>query len=157
GMTGSGFNGPADGWTLEVITTPDADIVQDRVAASPGTYNVPTSLGSAGWLMQMAAFRTGPPTSGGGGNPTPPPRGGLGFVQQNYACPQTPQDQLEVTYTAAQAAGNLNILAIGWKDITANIANVTDSVGNTYKLAIPTFRGGGLSQAIYYAANILSS
>src|SRR5262245_11244120 len=135
GMTGSGFNGPADGWTLEVITTPDSDIVQDRVAAPPGTYNAPTPLGSAGWLMQVAAFRTGPPpTSGGGGNPTPPPSGGIGFVQQNYACPQTPQDQVEATYTAAQAAGNLNILAIGWNDVTANIANVTDSVGNTYRM-----------------------
>ena len=61
GMTGSGFNGPADGWALEIITQPDSDIVQDMVAASPGTYKVPTSLGSAGWLMQVAEFRTGPP------------------------------------------------------------------------------------------------
>ena len=149
GMTGSGFNGPADGWVLEVITTPDSDIVQDMVAASPGTYNVPTSLGSAGWLMQMAAFRTGPPpTSGGGGKPT--------LVQQHYACPQSPQTQVTVAYTNAQTAGNLNILAIGWNDVTANITNVTDSAGNTYQMAVPTFRGGGLSQAIYYAANSLS-
>ena len=80
GMTGSGYNGPADGWVQEVITTPDADIVQDIVAASPGTYNVPTALGSAGWLMQTAAFRTGPPPTSGGGKPT--------LVQQQYACPQ---------------------------------------------------------------------
>jgi hypothetical protein len=33
---------------------------------------------------------------------------------------------------------------------------VTDSAGNTYHVAVPTFRGGGLSQAIYYATNILS-
>ncbi len=111
GMTGSGFNGPADGWALEIITQPDSDIVQDMVAASPGTYNVPTSLGSAGWLMQVAAFRTGPPPTSG---------------------------------------------AIGWNDVTANITNVTDSAGNTYQMAVPTFRGSDLSQAIYYAANSLS-
>lgn len=79
------------------------------------------------------------------------------FVQQAYTCPQTPQNQVGVAYTAAQTAGNLNILAIGWNDVTANITNVTDSAGNTYQLAIPTFRGGGLSQAIYYAANIPSA
>jgi hypothetical protein len=149
GMTGSGFNGPAAGWVQEVITQPDSDIVQDMVAASPGTYHVPTTLGSAGWVMQVAAFRTGPPpTTGGGGKPT--------LVQQHYACPQSPQNQVAVAYANAQTAGNLNILAIGWKDLTANITNVTDSAGNTYQLAVPTFRGGGLSQAIYYAANILS-
>src|SRR5262245_3557516 len=125
GMTGSGFNGPADGWTLEVITTPDADIVQDRVAASPGTYNVATSLGSAGWLMQVAAFRTGPPPTTGGGKPT--------LVQQNYACPQSPQTEVTVAYTNAQTAGNLNILAIGWNDLIANITSVAASAGNPYQ------------------------
>ncbi len=149
GMTGSGYNGPATGWVEEVITQPDADIVQDMVAPSAGTYNVPTPLGSAGWVMQVAAFRTGPPpTSGGGGKPT--------LVQQIYACPQTPQSQLTVAYANAQTAGNLNILAIGWNDVTANLTNVTDSAGNTYQMAGPTFRGSGRSQAIYYAANILS-
>src|SRR4029434_2882040 len=81
----------------------------------------------------------------------------IGFVQQNYACPQTPESEVAVTYPAAQTAGNLHILAIGWNDVTANITDVTDSVGNTYRMAVPTFRGGSLSQAIYYAANILSS
>ena len=120
------------------------------VAASPGTYNVPTSLGSAGWLMQVAAFRTGPPpTSGGGGKPT--------FVQQAFATPQTPQDQVAVDYESAQTAGNVNILAIGWNDQGASITKVTDSGGNTYQVAVPVFRGGGLSQAIYYAKNIASA
>jgi hypothetical protein len=150
GMTGSGFSGPAPGWVQEVITSPDADIVEDMVAAPAGTYNAPTPLGSAaGWLMQVAAFRTGPPpTSGGGGKPT--------LVQQHYDCPQSPQTQVAVTYTNAQTAGNLNILAIGWNDVTANITNVTDSAGNNYQMAVPTFRGGGLSQAIYFAANSFS-
>ncbi len=97
--------------------------------------------------MQVAAFRTGPPPSSG--------VGGVGFVQQNYACSQTPQSQVAVTYNAAQTAGNLNILAVGWNDEGANITNVTDSAGNTYQVAVPTFRGSGLSQAIYYAADIL--
>ena len=32
--------------------------------------------------------------------------------------------------------------------------SVTDSAGNTYQLAVPTARGSGVSQAIYYAPNI---
>ena len=76
------------------------------------------------------------------------------FVQQNYATPQTPQSSVSVTYTGAQTVGNTNVLAIGWNDVTSNISSVTDSAGNAYQVAVPTFRGNGLSQAIYYAPNI---
>ncbi|HYV29575.1 MAG TPA: hypothetical protein VEO53_00480, partial [Candidatus Binatia bacterium] len=131
GMVGTSFTGPGTGWVQEVITQPNADIVEDMVAASAGKYSATAPLASSGgWLMQVAAFRTGPPPSSGGG--------GIGFVQQNYTCPQTPESEVAVTYPAAQTAGNLNILAIGWNDVTANITDVTDSVGNTYRMAVPT-------------------
>ena len=80
----------------------------------------------------------------------------IAFVQQNYATPQTPQAQVSATYTSAQTAGNTNILIIGWNDVTASITSVTNSAGNVYQVAIPTFRGNGMSQAIYYASNIKS-
>ena len=76
------------------------------------------------------------------------------FVQVNAATPQTNQSTVTVTYTGAQAVGDTNILAIGWNNTTSNITSVTNSAGNTYHLAIPTARGGGTSQAIYYAKNI---
>ena len=76
------------------------------------------------------------------------------FVQVNSATPQTNQSSVGVTYTGAQTAGNTNIVVIGWSNATSNITSVTDSAGNTYKLAVPTARGNGLSQAIYYAPNI---
>jgi hypothetical protein len=68
--------------------------------------------------------------------------------------PQTNQSTVTVSYASAQSAGNTNILAIGWNNATSNITSVTDSAGNTYQLAVPTARGSGLSQAIYYASNI---
>jgi chitodextrinase len=83
---------------------------------------------------------------------TAPP--GPEFMQQNYATPQTPQSSVAVIYTDAQTAGDTNILAIGWNDTTAAITSVTDSAGNLYQQAVGTFRGNGMSQAIYYAANI---
>ena len=75
----------------------------------------------------------------------------IAFVQVNAATPQTNQSAVTVAYTSAQLAGDTNILAIGWNNATSNITSVTDSAGNTYQLAVPTARGSGLSQAIYYA------
>jgi hypothetical protein len=60
-----------------------------------------------------------------------------------------------VVYTAAQGAGDLNVVLVGWNDTTANITSVKDTKGNVYKLAVgPTLLSGTSSQAIYYAANI---
>ena len=81
--------------------------------------------------------------------PAPP-----AFVQVKAATPQTNQSSVAVTYTGAQVAGDTNILAIGWNNATSNITSVTDSAGNTYQVAVPTARGSGVSQAIYYATNI---
>jgi chitodextrinase len=79
------------------------------------------------------------------------------FVQQNYATPQAPQSLVAATYAAAQTAGDTNIISIGWNDMTANIASVTDSSGNVYQQAMATYRGSGMSQAIYFAANIAAA
>ncbi len=78
----------------------------------------------------------------------------LAFVQVSAATPQTNQSSVSVVYTGGQTAGNTNILAIGWNNATSNITSVTDSAGNVYELAVPTARGSGISQAIYYAKNI---
>ncbi|MCV7071961.1 PQQ-dependent sugar dehydrogenase, partial [Mycobacterium rufum] len=86
-------------------------------------------------------------------NPVTPP----GFVQVSAATPQTSQSSVTVKYTGAQTAGNTNVLAIGWNNATSSVTSVVDSAGNTYQLAVPPARGNGISQAIYYAANIKGS
>src|SRR5437870_4494232 len=40
----------------------------------------------------------------------------ISFVQVNAATPQTSQTTVAVTYLAAQAGGNLNIVVVGWND-----------------------------------------
>ena len=78
----------------------------------------------------------------------------VGFVQGNYATPQTPETQttVSVAYMEAQAAGNLNVVVVGWNDSTATVQSVTDANGNTYVLALgPTVQTDYASQAIYYA------
>src|SRR3954464_5493646 len=71
------------------------------------------------------------------------------FSQGDYAVSQTPQSIVVVTYPAAQAAGNLNVVVVGWGDTNAQILSVTDTGGNAYQLAIGvTRRASAASQAI---------
>lgn len=87
--------------------------------------------------------------------PAAPP---IVFVQGSYATPQTPQASVTVKFAAAQGAGDLNVVVVGWKDSTAAVSDVTDTKGNVYKLAVgPTVQSGNATQAIYYANNIASA
>jgi hypothetical protein len=94
-----------------------------------------------------AASTTSAPSTGGP----------ITFVQGNFNTPQSSPTSVVVPYTAAQSAGNLNVVVVGWNDATTTVSSVTDTNGNIYTLAVgPTVQpaGSGLSQAIYYAKNI---
>jgi glucose/arabinose dehydrogenase len=81
--------------------------------------------------------------------------GAIAFVQVNSAVPQSSPGSVNVTFTAAQVAGDLNVVVVGWNDATAHVQTVTDSRGNTYLPAVgPTVLPGSLSQTLYFAANI---
>ena len=82
---------------------------------------------------------------------------GISFVQANSAQPTSPATTAMITYAIAQTAGNLNVAIIGWADATTTVQSVTDSAGNTYNLAFNATVGAGLSQAIYYAKNIIAA
>jgi len=85
----------------------------------------------------------------------PPP---ITFVQVNSATPQTPQTTVSVPFTLAQAAGNLNVVVVGWNDSTAAVKTITDTKNNVYALAVgPTVQTGVATQSIYYAKNIASA
>ncbi len=88
---------------------------------------------------------------------TPPPP--ITFVQGNSATPQSSPTSVPITYLAAQAAGDLNIIVVGWSDATRLVSSVADSKGNVYTLAVgPTVNAtGALSQSIYYAKNIAAA
>ena len=65
---------------------------------------------------------------------------------------------MNVVFNAAQVAGDLNVVVVGWNDSTANVSSVTDSKGNVYTPAVgPTVVSGVLSQSVYYAKNIVSA
>jgi glycosyl hydrolase family 16/IPT/TIG domain-containing protein len=75
------------------------------------------------------------------------------FVQVKSAV-TTSGSSVAATYPAAQTAGNLNVVAVMWGDVTSAVSSVTDTRGNTYTLAVGPTRANGLTSAIYYAKNI---
>jgi glucose/arabinose dehydrogenase len=81
----------------------------------------------------------------------------IAFVQVQSATPQSAQSTVATTFTQAQSAGNLNVVVVGWNESAGNITSVTDGAGNTYQVAAATVRGSGVSQAIYYARNIVAA
>jgi len=82
----------------------------------------------------------------------------IAFVQVNSAVPQGSPSTVSVPFTGAQSAGDLNVVVVGWNDTTAQVKSVTDSMGNTYQLAVgPTQVAGTLSESIYYAKNVVAA
>ena len=58
GTTNTGFTGPGTGFTNRVITSPDADIAEDRTVTATGSYSATAPRSSGGdWVFQMVAFR----------------------------------------------------------------------------------------------------
>ncbi len=76
------------------------------------------------------------------------------FVQQVVATPPSGATTVTLTFTTAQLAGDLNVVAVGWNDTAASVSAISDSTGNTYALAIGPTSGTALRQSIYYAKNI---
>src|SRR5579862_1328146 len=84
-----------------------------------------------------------------------PSAAAISYVQGNYATPQSSPASVTVTFAGAQAAGDLNVVVVGWNDSSATVSSVTDSLGNVYSLAAgPTTISGVATQSIYYAPNI---
>jgi nitrogen fixation protein FixH len=80
------------------------------------------------------------------------------YIQGAYDTPQSPQTKVSVPFPAAQTAGGLNVVVVGWNDGTATVSTVTDKSGNIYTRAVgPTVQSGFGSQSIYYAKNIVAA
>ncbi|MGC2184979.1 MAG: IPT/TIG domain-containing protein, partial [Terriglobales bacterium] len=79
----------------------------------------------------------------------------IGFGQVAAATPQASTQVVAVTYPGAQTAHDMNVVVVGWNDITSTVQSVKVSVGNSYSLAIGPTSGTALRQSIYYAANIV--
>ncbi len=80
GYTITGFSAPGLGFAQRVITAPDGDMVEDGIAARPGSYDATATLSTGVWLMQVAAFKADPPPA----NAVKPQITGMTFSNGNF-------------------------------------------------------------------------
>jgi len=133
------------------VATPSGTSFGDAALAASTTYSYRVRATDGAGNLSLYSNIAGATTAS---TPPPPPT----FVQVNSVVPQsTAVSSVSVTFTAAQTAGNLNVVVVGWNDTTAAVASLTDTAGNVYVRAVgPTF-GSELSQSIYYAKNIVAA
>ena len=129
----------ATGATISGLTGSTAYSYRVRASDAAGNFGAYSAVASA-------TTQTQPATA------TP------AYVQGAYAVPNS-GTTVNIPYPAAQTAGNLNVVVVGWNDGTSkSITSVSDSRGNVYSLAVgPTVLAGQLSQSIYYAKNITAT
>ena len=60
GTTMGSFKSAGGGYTSRVITSPDGDILEDRIVSATGSYNATGTTNNANWVMQLVTFRAGP-------------------------------------------------------------------------------------------------
>ena len=117
GLSPSGFVTVGAGFADGIITTPGANILEDRIAAVSGTYYATANVGSSNsWLMQAAAFKD--PSS-------------------NYGAPrlrifQTATNIVVVAWPGYVLQQNPNLTTTNW----VNATNTVVVVSNEYQVVI---------------------
>ncbi len=152
-ITGTGF---LAGATVAFGTTAATSVTvvsSTTITATPPAH----AAGAVNVVVTNTDGRSGPLTNGytyttaASGSGT-----GIAFVQSGSG-PNTLQAKntaLSVSYPLTQKAGDLNVVVVGWGDVTSLVSMVTDSQGNIYSQAGGTATGSGLRQAIFYAKGI---
>jgi hypothetical protein len=80
------------------------------------------------------------------------------FVQGTFVNPSTPLNAVTAAFTDAQAAGDLNVVIVGWRNSSSLVLSISDTAGNSYTLAVgPTRLFRTAAQSIYYARNIAAA
>jgi len=156
-------NGPVAGGTTVTITgtnfatgatvTFGSNAATNVTVVNNTTITATTPAGSAG-AVTVTVTNIGSQSGSLAGGFTYNSSVAISFAQVASATPQSSTATVSVSYPAAQTAGNLNVVVVGWNDTTSAVSSVKDSAGNTYQLAIGPTTGTGLLQSIYYAANI---
>src|ERR1700690_1553923 len=103
----------------------------------PTTMFAPSRLAS---LLRIVALLTG--------LMVPALAGGQTFVQVNSNATAVNAASVNVTYTAAETAGHLNMVVVGWTDVTSSVVSVVDDNTNIYRLA-GTTAGPRFAEGIY--------
>src|SRR5262249_45851703 len=103
--SGAGCTTFAQIGTATGTTFPDSG----RAASTSYSYRVRSTdaAGNLGAYSNTASATTAAATGGP-----------IRFIQGNFQAPQSSPTSVAVTYTAAQSAGDLNVVVVGWNDAT---------------------------------------
>ncbi len=129
--------------TIYYTTDGSIPTIPPTPSGTTQTYSVPITVSNTTTINAIAQAPDSNPSLGASAKYTIT-SAAIGFVQVKF-----------VPFPQPQAAGNLNVVVVGWNDATSDVASVTDSNNNSYLPAIGLTRGTNLSQRIYYAPNIL--
>ena len=158
-------SGAASGGTAVTITGTNflsgatvklgGNMATNVTVAGSGTITATTPAHTAGTVDVVVTNGDGQSsTLNGGYTYTSSSSGTVDFVQANYKTSNPSASSVAVAYPAAQTAGNLNVVVVGWNDTASSVSSIVDSQGNTYTRAVGPTTGTALSQSIYYAKNI---
>src|ERR1700683_1823243 len=146
--------GVESGFTSRIITSPDSNLVEDKVVSTTGTYSATASLSSGSWVMQMAAFKA----AAAAGSSSPAVAVSVNPSSTNLATGATQQFTATVTgatnttvtwsascgtittsglYTAPTATESCNITATSQADTTKSAsATVTVTAASVVAVSI---------------------
>ena len=130
------------GWTRRYITSPNADILQDRVVTSAGSYTATAPLSPASsWIMQALAFRVASVTGGEAAQTVPAAPRSVSATAGDAA--------ITVSWTAPNDGGS----PISGYTLTANPGGITRTVGTGSTSATLT----GLTNGTSYTVSVFAT
>jgi len=143
--------GADTGYTARMITSPDGDLVQDKVVATNGSYSANPPLNSAGsWVMQLAAFRA---ASRPAQAALPSQSVSLAW-DRNAATTDTRTNTVGYRLYSGTASGYYSSSADVGKSVKATVSNLVS--GSTYYFTVKAYNAAGIesppSNEISYTA-----
>lgn len=120
------------------------------VATGGDTATGGTSTGGA----STGGASTGGASTGGAGTGGSCATNPATFVQIAVKDVWGSYQAVQATFPVAEAAGDLNVVGIGWLGTTHTVSSVTDTKGNTYTRAIGPVRSSLFTLYVYYAKDV---
>ena len=121
----SSTTGPGSSFTQRILTSPDGDIVEDRVASTAGNYSASAPLSaSAAWIMQMVAFKAATSAA-----PTPPTLVSIAVTPTSPSLSQGSSLQFTATGTFSDKSTQNITASAAWTSSNSSVATIGASSG----------------------------
>jgi len=136
--------GPGSGYTNRVITSPDGNILEDRVVTAIGSYTATAPVSPSGpWVMQMVAFRASGGT--GGAQPTAP---------TNLTATAAGPVQINLSWTASTETGGTISQYLVERCAGLNCGNTPSNFAQVATPTTTTYSDLGLTGSTSYSYRV---